>query len=485
MVDDATRLVLRAAASNPDTNKRICILGAGPAGLAAALAFHNVGFQDIYVYEDREEAVVRQQAAEESYPIGVNPRGRRGLQDVITQHKAIEEPGGQERSDRFFSEAFAALGGYVQSWDIMVSRWEWRVAQFRSGQVIGTTRSAVVQMLLAEIKRRSEQHPGVHVHYGHKAVAADIPSRTLTLETGEGPTRVSADLLIVANGFRSRIRDSLAEQEKAARTQAPLAVRQWEWNTTFRVLVGRRPEVQKAQPQPKEALDPAVHYIVNGVYVAKIPDGRWVAVMSTKDGDKSSEFLLSKEQSPENATKLREHLAARAPRVVHQFDDEEYTNFFGRPTFTGAVTWVSKLSVDNWALLIGDAAHAVIPASGEGINSSLEDASVIQRMLSRVYTADPPPDGNHLAAFLSQFEAERLPDAHALTNIAYSYARGGAKAALQSVATKILGRRSKEELMYGPDSSRPMRYSDIVAEWDQQTKWLGGRPGIPPAPAAA
>jgi hypothetical protein len=49
------------------------------------------------------------------------------------------------------------------------------------------------------------------------------------------------------------------------------------------------------------------------------------------------------------------------PPAADLFPEEEYTKFFSRPIFTGAVTKVSKLVVADWAVLIGDAAHSTIP----------------------------------------------------------------------------------------------------------------------------
>ena len=57
---------------------------------------------------------------------------------------------------------------------------------------------------------------------------------------------------------------------------------------------------------------------------------------------------------------------------------DEMKRFFGRSIFTGAVTKVSKLCIDKWALLLGDAVHSAIPATGECINSAMEDCLVLQ-----------------------------------------------------------------------------------------------------------
>lgn len=53
--------------------------------------------------------------------------------------------------------------------------------------------------------------------------------------------------------------------------------------------------------------------------------------------------------------------------------------------FSGAVTRCSKFNHGEFLLLLGDAAHSVIPPTGEGVNSGLEDT----RYLAEAFETDP------------------------------------------------------------------------------------------------
>jgi kynurenine 3-monooxygenase len=67
-------------------------------------------------------------------------------------------------------------------------------------------------------------------------------------------------------------------------------------------------------------------------------------------------------------------------------------------------------------LLIGDAAHAVSPAIGQGCNASLEDVSIFEQLLEQ-YQDD-------WAQVLPAFSGQRVPDAHALRELSdYSFPR--------------------------------------------------------------
>lgn len=425
-------------------SSKIVICGAGPAGLATALAFHKNGYSNVAVYEKRAD--ISQQEIEESYPIGVNSRGKLALRALL----GVDEN----------------LGDTVASWDIYVSPYSIRVASFKSGTVASTTRSIVVNVLL-----KHAQEQGIAIHYNHAVTSADAFNRTVTFETKNGSIKsMTCDCLIVADGYKSRARHALEKQSKT------LEVRQWSWPLTFRVLVSDKEEAQE--------LDPSVHYIFNSIYAAELRDGRWAVVTACKTEQEA--FLLSENATPENIDKLKAHLRAKAPMVASMFSNQELQNYFGRASFAGAATWVSALVVNGWAVLVGDAAHSTYPATGEGVNSSLEDAYVLNQVLKE---AD---DAASIQDILSKFQDKRLADSQALSTIAYAVVRPSKKEIVQKVALKAscgllsgskeLGTDPIQELLFGPGTAETITpYSEIVDAWQEQLKYVGGRPRIPPA----
>jgi flavin-dependent dehydrogenase len=51
--------------------------------------------------------------------------------------------------------------------------------------------------------------------------------------------------------------------------------------------------------------------------------------------------------------------------------DRELRRFFARRSYRGAVVTVSRLNQGEFVALLGDAAHSVLPATGEGERSSI------------------------------------------------------------------------------------------------------------------
>lgn len=96
------------------------------------------------------------------------------------------------------------------------------------------------------------------------------------------------------------------------------------------------------------------------------------------------------------------HFQALVPDLADQFFD----NPTGRLGTMRAQGW----SYDGRAVIVGDAAHAIVPFHGQGMNAALESV----RALVRHMTASP----DDLAAAFCSYEAERKPDADAIADMA-------------------------------------------------------------------
>jgi kynurenine 3-monooxygenase len=416
-----------------DKNDSVLIVGGGPAGFGAALAFHNNDYKNITVLEGRADIVFDE---ENSYLVGVNVRGRSAIDNLF------------EKSDH--KPNIEQIGVRTDQWKIIVGPGI-NVANFDSGLVTTFSRAGVTTLLYDEVKK----HDHIKVLFNHKAKSVDLKNRTLTCELENGEEKsFQPSCLIIADGYRSKVRDSLAEQDTT------LKIQQWSWRSQFRMLI--------TDSQKQTDLNQHIHYIYNSCYIAKLHTGRWTTAMSIEES--SPKFLLSTDPSDENVNSLRAYIKKLAPPAEKLFSNDELRKYFSRQVFQGAVTKVSKLLINNWALILGDAAHSTFPGTGEGINSALEDCFVLQKKLG---------SNQNIPISLIEYEKERLPDVNALSDIAYSVARSDFRTGFQLFAMTYLRKLrlmgpSKEELMYGTFSKEIKRYSDIYKTWLGQAKWLGG-----------
>jgi len=92
------------------------------------------------------------------------------------------------------------------------------------------------------------------------------------------------------------------------------------------------------------------------------------------------------------------------------------SDYFENPTSTLVTVRCNPWNYEDKVLLMGDAAHAIVPFYGQGMNSGFEDCSVFSEMFDEM---------NGMENALSLFEAfsdERSPDGNAIADLAlYNY----------------------------------------------------------------
>lgn len=419
-------------------NTPIIIVGAGPVGLAAALLLADGGHR-VTVYEAAEEMDLR---SDNSYPIGVNPRGQEALR----------------RIDPALLEALRSQGEVVKAFQIHKGRR--RIARLESGTLIATTRAFLNQILMERVRSTD----AIDYVPGHRLESLSVTDRTLTFATSKGEVSVDAAdaRVLAADGVWSKARGALAEQMPS------FDARVEDWGVQFRVVFSH-PGAEAPD------LDPADHHIFTskGIYTATLSDGRWCVVLTAIHGDEAEALLLSKDGSDAHVRALRAHVQEHAALTAPLLSEEDYRAFFGRKPFAGAVVRCDRIAFEEWLLLLGDAAHSVVPPTGEGVNSGLEDAFLLAEYAAR---------GS--ATWFADFEAARLPDLAALGEYATVLkdnlrstdpVRGGADVVVRivdSVAARLhLPSARVEDRLFGHDAGLTP-YRDAIGPWIRERRVL-------------
>jgi len=117
-----------------------------------------------------------------------------------------------------------------------------------------------------------------------------------------------------------------------------------------------------------------------------------------------------------------------------------------------------------------DAAHSVIPPTGEGFNSGAEDVEVL---IDAMHADIGHP--------FSKYNDRRLPDLHALHELAFdanksNFGHFGPEKYSRLMTTIMVGlakscgvfSRTWEDLSFGVDASPPKTYQEIVGVWRWQ-----------------
>lgn len=143
------------------------------------------------------------------------------------------------------------------------------------------------------------------------------------------------------------------------------------------------------------------------------------------------------------------------------------------------------------AVILGDAAHAMVPFYGQGMNAGLEDVRVLFDILDKhgVYSDshDTKSRAQAREAALNEYTVQRAPDAAAINDLAlrnYEEMRSGVRSPIykfrkwaEETATlylPALGWRTQ----YTRVSFENQRYSEVVRDVKQQGQLLLGTAGI-------
>ena len=124
-------------------------------------------------------------------------------------------------------------------------------------------------------------------------------------------------------------------------------------------------------------------------------------------------FLPHKGRRPcfeamEDAAAARAFFAATFPDALALMPDFA-ADWTRHPTSSLATLRLRHWHFDGRAVLVGDAAHAMLPFHGQGMNCAFEDVAVLDRLLDA--------HGDSTEAFAA-FEAERKPNAEAIQSMA-------------------------------------------------------------------
>ncbi|KAJ3226024.1 kynurenine 3-monooxygenase, mitochondrial precursor [Clydaea vesicula] len=134
----------------------------------------------------------------------------------------------------------------------------------------------------------------------------------------------------------------------------------------------------------------------------------------------------------------------------------------------------------NKAVLIGDAAHAMVPFYGQGMNCGFEDVSILNATFKRNLIDLKKPTPAEISKSLLDYSNNRAKDAHAICDLAlYNYTE------MSSGVTKLsyLIRKKLETVLHKiiPSSVIPLYtmvsfsripYSEVIKRWKRQSYWI-------------
>jgi kynurenine 3-monooxygenase len=234
------------------------------------------------------------------------------------------------------------------------------------------------------------------IRFGQSVTGVDFAHRRVCFLAGDDPEprTTSYDVLIGTDGSASPVRASILERTGGRLDEEPLGHGYKELSIPSEPGGGFRMEKN------------ALHIWPRGEYMLiALPnaDGSFTATLFLPQrGDESFEALTT----PADVRALFERRFADAiplmPRLVE--------DFFANPTGHLETIRCAPWSFEDHALVLGDAAHAIVPFHGQGMNAAFEDCSALDRCL-----ADPDRPWREI---FEEFERVRRPNTDAIAEMA-------------------------------------------------------------------
>ncbi len=241
----------------------------------------------------------------------------------------------------------------------------------------------------------AEEH-GVRIQFRQRCTGFDLRTGNVHLrdeETGAEKT-LETDLVIGTDGSASAVRTEMLKLNRFNFSQQYLDY-------------GYKELTIPAASNGRHAMEPhALHIWPRGNYMLiALPnvDGTYACILFLPFEGKDSFEELDSE------LKVSQFFEQRFPDAVPLMP-RLTENFFENPTGAMVTVKCSPWHVDGKALLLGDAAHAIVPFFGQGLNAGFEDCTVLLELLDR--------HGPEWQQVLEEFERARKVNTDAIADLA-------------------------------------------------------------------
>lgn len=355
--------------------KDITIIGAGLVGSLLSIYLSKRGYK-VRIYERRGDMRKGKMSAGRSINLALSDRGLLALEKVGL-------------ADEIKKISIPMHGRYIHNLDGSTAFQPYG----KEGQYINSVSRGTLNMKLMDL---AEQH-GVQIFFNEKCTVLDWDKDVLEFENTSGanvpPAR--ADLVFGADGAFS-----------AARLQHQLRHDKFNYQQYY-IDCGYKELTIPPTADGNFAME------VNALHIWPRKDYMLIALPNLDktftctlffpfEGEASFEKLTTKER-------VKEFFEKTFPDTVKLMPD--YINeFFTNPTSSLVTVKCFPWIRDDKFALIGDAAHAIVPFFGQGMNCGFEDCRVLDGLVDK--------HKEDWQAILREYQSLRKPDADAIADLA-------------------------------------------------------------------
>lgn len=356
--------------------KKVTIVGAGLVGSLLSIYLSKRGYK-VNVFERRADMRLETMSAGRSINLALSDRGWRGLEGVgiADDIKKISIPMyGRFIHHKDGTNAYQPYG--------------------KDNQAIYSVSRADINMKLMDL---AEQQENVNIQFNKKCTLINRKELAITFEDNltKETSNTSADLLFGADGAFASSRLSIQLQSD-----------RFEYNQHY-IDCGYKELIIPARKNGEFLLDKnALHIWPRGSFMMIAlpnPDGNFTCTLFLPfEGEKSFSNLKTDKQVEEFFKSEFSDAFTLMPTLISDFK----TNATASLVTVKCFPWV----FDNKIGLIGDAAHAIVPFYGQGMNCGFEDCVVLNELIEK--------HNDDWDIIFPEYEQLRKPDGDAIADLA-------------------------------------------------------------------
>ena len=353
-----------------DSLKHVTIVGAGLSGPVMATYLCDLGYE-VDLYESRLDMRIVSQSAGRSINLALSARGIAALKDIGVFEKIKSNLLAMEGRMIHDKNGNKKLQLYGQKKD----------------EVIYSVSRSKLNMTLMD---HAENSGGINIHFNQELQDLDLDKRTLIVNK----KNVSFNQLLGADGASSIVRKTINNKSSINFRKAFLG-------HGYKELT-----IPSSSSNEYMLEENALHIWPRGQFMLialpNMDKSFTCTLFLPLVGESSFQSIKTKKQVLE----FFEEYFPDTITLISELGDEYKKNPVGKL----ATVYCDKWHYKDVASIFGDAAHAIVPFFGQGMNASFQDCTVMHSLMKRFE--------NNWKKIFSEYSRFQVPNGHAIADMA-------------------------------------------------------------------
>jgi kynurenine 3-monooxygenase len=355
------------------SKQKVIIVGAGLSGSLMAIYLAKRGFR-VEVYEARADMRKEKMSAGRSINLALSNRGIAALKEI-----GLDE--------YMLAEAMPMRGRMIH----MVGG-ETKLLPYsgRQGEYINSVSRGGLNIALVN---EAEKYENVKFFFNERCIGFEAKNGVAKFESGAA---AKGDTVIATDGAGSAFRDSMLHG----------AVSRFDFSQKWLEHGYKELHIPPTETGVFQMEKNALHIWARGSFMMiALPnfDGSFTCTLFLAHKGENSFEQLTDEKSL--IAFFEKYFADAIPLMPNLTKD-----FFANPTGNLGTIKCFPWNIEGRSLLLGDAAHAVVPFYGQGMNASFEDCRILNELIGE--------HGEDWQTIFDEFPAQRKPNTDAIAEMA-------------------------------------------------------------------